>query len=185
MSADDDHARESPAELRRLLARHPRRTWREARSERIAFWLDVHDGFRQACTALTAAAADYRARRVRATELAIVTGPALHALLTELHAHHRVEDSDYFPTLRRQAPQLGAAFDALERDHRHLAHDLPHACAALAEVESAAERADATTLALAAAQYANALDRVCRRLERHLHDEENLVVPLLLERAEA
>ncbi|MNC92746.1 hypothetical protein D3C83_92270 [compost metagenome] len=60
------------------------------------------------------------------------------------------------------------------------------ALAALGELRAAAERsADPARAAprLAAERYAAAAAELAGRLERHLDDEENLVVPLLLERA--
>ena len=62
------------------------------------------------------------------------------------------------------------------------------ALAALAELHAAAERAaepvSAATLKLAAQRYVDAAATLSADLLRHLHDEENLVVPLLLERGD-
>jgi hypothetical protein len=181
---DADGPRDWANERQRLLARHPRSTWRDARSERVRFWLDVHERLRRTCDALCGTVDDYRALRIRAAELAIRTAPPLHALLADLHDHHRAEDFDYFPTLRRQEPLLVPAFDALERDHLRLGEQLARARAALGALEDAAQRHDATTLALAAGHYADALTRACGQVRLHLHDEEDVVVPLLLERGD-
>jgi hypothetical protein len=73
----------------------------------------------------------------------------------------------------------------LETEHADLRADIDAAVAALAELRTAAERAPhanaAATLKWGAQRYTERAERLCARLARHLGDEEDLVVPLLLE----
>jgi len=165
-----------------LLKRYPREGWTSNGSLDVAFWLEVHRRFRHECAALRGLADDYRQQRLPARELAIVAAPRLSGLLTDLRGHHQVEDFHYFPVFRRLAPQLASGIDVLEHDHSDLDHDAVAARNALRELRAALTENDATdTAALAAQQFVAAASQLCLRIGRHLNDEEDLVVPLLLE----
>lgn len=168
-----------------LLKRHPRERWASHGSLDVAFWLEVHRRFRHECAALDGLADDYRQQRLPARELAIVAAPRLAGLLTDLRGHHQVEDFHYFPVFRRLAPQLTSGIDALEHDHAELDQDAVAARSALRELRAVLADSDANTsgatAALAAQQFVTAASRLCLRIDRHLNDEEDLVVPLLLE----
>ena len=185
MAADSDLQRQWPAERDVLLKRHPRERWASHGSLDVAFWLEVHRRFRHECAALDGLADDYRQQRLPARELAIVAAPRLIGLLTDLRGHHQVEDFHYFPVFRELAPQLTSGIDVLEHDHEELDQDALAARNALRELRAALAAGDAdtrgTTAALAAQQYVTAVSRLCLRIGRHLNDEEDLVVPLLLE----
>src|SRR5687767_1635971 len=105
-----------------------------------------------------------------------------------MHGHHQIEDFEYFPEFRRAEPRLAAGFDRLEREHAGLSRAVEAAAAALVELRAAAERpaepATAATPKLAAQRYVDAAANLSADLLRHLSDEENLVVPLLLERGD-
>jgi hypothetical protein len=177
-NADSDES--WTAELERLLERHPRATWPSAASPSAAFWLGVHEHLRRNAAGLAAASDDYRNSPAR---LAVVAVPRLRGLIAAMHGHHQIEDFHYFPEFRRTAPGLAAGFDRLEREHASLGRNVEAALAALGELRSAAELAtDTTTQQLAAQRYINAAAELCVALLRHLDDEEDLVVPLLLER---
>ncbi len=163
-----------------LLKRYPRESWASNGSLDVAFWLEVHRRFRHECAALQGFADDYRQQRLAVRELAIVAAPRLSGLLTDLRGHHQVEDFHYFPVFRRLAPQLALGIDVLEHDHSDLDHDALAARNALRELRAALTEGDATA-ALAAQQFITAASRLCLRIGRHLNDEEDLVVPLLLE----
>ena len=180
MGADSDLQRHWPAERDVLLKRYPREGWASNASLDVAFWLEVHRRFRHECAALQSFADDYRQQRLPVRDLAIVAAPRLSGLLTDLRGHHQVEDFHYFPVFRRLAPQLAVGIDVLEHDHSDLDQDALAARNALRELRAALTQGDATA-ALAAQQFVTAASRLCVRIARHLSDEEDLVVPLLLE----
>jgi hypothetical protein len=165
-----------------LLERHPRSSWHGAHSASAAFWLEVHEHLRRDAAGLLAAGSDYRGSPQR---LAVVAAPRLNGLIAAMHGHHQIEDLHYFPLFRRTEPQLAAGFDRLERDHAALGRHVEAAVAALRElraaVEHAVQPADGSTVELAAGRYVEAAAALCGELTRHLDDEENIVVPLLLE----
>jgi len=107
----------------------------------------------------------------------------LGLFLWQLEEHHGVEDDHYFPLFRRAEPELAAGFELLERDH-----DALHAA-----LEGLAMRANAVLQSgpRGAGAFRSSLGRLheaqvalSRELGRHLDDEEDLVVPLILERGE-
>ena len=184
MSAGDDEGA-WPPHLAFLLERHPRATWPTAGSSTAAFWLDVHEHLRRDTAGLELAADDYRRGRSSAAQLAVIAAPRLRGLVARMHGHHQIEDTLYFPAFRRTEPRLGAGFDRLERGHSTLNLGVETTLAALAELRAAAERAaEPATLRLAAERYVDAAAALCRGLLRHLEDEENLVVPLLIARGD-
>ena len=182
MGADSDLQRQWPTERDVLLKRHPREGWAANGSLDVAFWLEVHRRFRHECTALEGFAGDYRQQRLRVRDLAIVAAPRLAGLLTDLRGHHQVEDFHYFPVFRRLAPRLTSGIDVLEHDHAELDRDALAARNALRELRAAIADSEAgPTATLAAQQFVTAASRLCLQIGRHLNDEEDLVVPLLLE----
>jgi iron-sulfur cluster repair protein YtfE (RIC family) len=182
LSLDLDQRRGWPAELRFLLERYPRTEWLAQRSADVAFWLEIHDSFRHSCVALELLASDFKEGRRSVHDFAIVAAPRLRTLVANLHGHHRTEEFHYFPVFRSHEKRLAAGFDCLEKDHAELQEDVTTALAALRELGAAASGGSPSDAALAADRYAATSSRLCRRLCRHLGDEEDLVIPLLLER---
>jgi len=164
-----------------LLERHPRATWPTARSASAAFWLDVHERLRRDCAGLRQAGDDYLRARHTPAQLAAVAAPRLRGLVAAMQGHHQIEDHEYFPAFRRTEPRLAPGFDLLEAEHAALLRDVAAAQAALAELRATTEAKDGE---LAARRYVAAADALCERLVRHLADEEDLVVPLLIERGD-
>ena len=99
----------------------------------------------------------------------------------ELHAHHRIEDAHYFPALRSADPRVERGFDILDRDHHALDAALERfAGAAGAILRGAREERGRTDRAGALLREVEGFHPL---LERHLVDEEELVVPILLRHA--
>lgn len=173
-----------PDEWLALLRRHPRDSW--AAHPRLggtaAFWLERHAAFRSLAAALDEATQRFHGGGLAAEDFAAWFAPRLQLLLSELNGHHQVEDLHYFPAFRRAAPDLTPGFGLLDRDHRTLHADL----FATAEAANAFRQALARTPDVEgpAAAYAEASARLLRRMARHLDDEEDLVIPLLIEHDE-
>lgn len=168
-----------PEEYRLILADYPRPDW-PAHPEfpgLAAFWLDRHLSFRRVLSLLEADAsalidrtldpADYGRRLVRLGS----------GLLNDLIGHHQIEDEAYFPQLAAREPRIGRGFDMLDADH-HTLHEMidrfaSGANAVLAQVENDGRRE-------AGARFQTEIARFARLLTRHLDDEEDLVVPVVL-----
>lgn len=174
-----------PADLLRLLETYPRESWagHDNISGLASMWLQRHDMFRELGGALTEAISDYREGRKDARAFAGFFAPRLEFFLGQLNGHHQVEDMHYFPVFARAESRLKRGFDILDRDH-HLIHEAleMNAEAANAFLRSLGEDEDRQRFAADA--YAGQNERLVAMLARHLHDEEDLVVPLILDRGE-
>ena len=174
-----------PDELRLFLDRFPRRTW-PPRGEIGAvtkFWLDIHDGFRGFSGKLGSATSQFREGQVTPTHFRSWFVPRLDMFLSHLNGHHQIEDHEYFPLFVTAEARLKRGFDVLENDHGviHAAMDrlVEAANGFLALAPDEADR-----LRFAGDAYADASDRLMVMLGRHLDDEEDLIVPLIIERGE-
>jgi hypothetical protein len=175
-----------PDDLRALLGRYPRERWQSHANlgEMARFWLSRHDMFRELAGMIAEIEARFRAGALVPAEFAQLFVPRLQFLLSQLDAHHRIEDLHYFPIFRAAEARLARGFDVLEADH-HAIH---------ADMARTAETANALLRALAgetdarlrcADDYASASGALTKGLVRHLDDEEDLIVPLILDRGEA
>jgi iron-sulfur cluster repair protein YtfE (RIC family) len=176
-----------PAELRVLLEEYPRDSWRANASPLARFWIDKHGHFRHQATALKAAADAYRNERSTAPDLGAWLAPRLQSFVMELHGHHQIEDFHYFPAFRTAEPRLAAGFDVLAGDHE-LLHggilDLVEATNAFFATLGAADAGSADAQRHAADRYIEVSERMYRRLARHLDDEEDLIIPVMLARGD-
>jgi iron-sulfur cluster repair protein YtfE (RIC family) len=172
-----------PDDLRLLLQRYPREVWpgHANLGGTARFWLARHDMFRDLGGALQSATGEFREEKVALPAFRSWFAPRLRFFLSELDAHHRIEDLGYFPLLRAAEPRLARGFAVLEGDHAALHETL----ARLAEAADAFLRAeDPDGLRARADAYARVTDDLLSGLARHLADEEDLVIPLILDRGE-
>jgi len=174
-----------PAELRLLLERYPREVWLTHANfgAHANFWLQRHAMFRELAGMLTAGTADLRAEITGLSEFRGWFAPRLQFLLFELDVQHKVEDFHYFPRFRTAEPRLTVGFEVLEKDHLAI-HDSMSKVVDAANVllRSDADAGDAVRRA--SERYAVANDGLLKWLIRHLDDEEDLVMPLVLDRGE-
>ena len=174
-----------PDELRLFLDRFPRATW-PPRAEIGAvakFWLDIHDGFRGFAGKLDAATTEFREQRVAPDHFRAWFAPRLDMFLSHLEGHHQIEDYQYFPLFVAAERRLVRGFEILENDHVVIHAAMDQLVEAANGLLTAAPE-DSDRLRFAGDAYADASDRLLRMLGRHLDDEEDLIVPLILERGE-
>jgi len=172
-----------PQDLRFLLARYPRPDWHAhpGFGPMTRFYLDRHALFRE-LQDLTRRELENLIERRRSPEAFASRFQRLARIfLGEIATHHAIEDHHYFPALARLEPRLARGFDLLEADHRRLHEGL----------EAYAQDANALLQALAGAGEREAAGAMLDRsaalralIARHLEDEEELVVPVMLDRGE-
>ena len=167
-----------------LRARFPREVWPAHRNlgQTARFWLDRHGMFRELGDMLMTGAVEFAEGRVKAKPFMGWLGPRLSLFLNELHTHHHVEDEHYFPVFRAADARLGRGFDILDADH-HTLDALIHELAATGNALSEGLRGHGD-VARPSADLAERLTRASNGLLRHLEDEEDIVVPLILDRSE-
>ena len=109
--------------------------------------------------------------------------PQLNSFLQHLDHHHRVEDHIYFPKFRQLDGRLSVGFDLLETDHvlihQNLVQTIEQARALLAALSQSADRRRQ-----AAETFGDRIEHLLKLLQQHLRDEEDLVIPALLEHGE-
>ena len=174
-----------PDDLRFLADQYPRGEW-QAHSNihgMAGFWLQRHDMFREMGVLLTGGIADYREGRKDAREFAAFFAPRLNRFLGNLDGHHNVEDHHYFPVFAKAEPRLRRGFDILDGDH-HLIHDALERNAETANAFLRALQESEERQRFAADAYADENSRLIAMLKRHLDDEEDLIIPLILDRGD-
>jgi hypothetical protein len=193
LESDIDQRRGWPEELCVVLKDHPRDSWPNTRSAMARFWIDKHNFLRRQSAALQAANDDYRARPDSAAQFGSWLAPRLQGFLAELHGHHQIEDFHYFPAFRSAEPRLASGFDVLHNDHELIHGGIVGVVEAInaliaaiqaATTDSDAQHPGATAdtdgQRRAADLYIEASAVLHRRLERHLEDEEDLIIPLMI-----
>lgn len=174
-----------PDPLRLLVERYPPSGW-EAHPNFTAltrFWLDRHLGFRRAQGLLIAETRCFLDREREPMAYAHGLARLARMFVNELHGHHTIEDHHYFPLLKALDPRIAAGFDLLDADHRALDPALHALAAATNGVLEAIASGDPALTQAGALEIE--LGGFARLLDRHLIDEEELVVPVILDHPEA
>jgi hemerythrin-like domain-containing protein len=174
-----------PEELRVLAARYPREQWdaHPNLGEMARFWLSRHAMFRELSSAIDQIAANFRTGKLPPEQYARQFVPRLQFMLDQLNVHHQIEDLHYFPIFRAAHDRLARGFDVLESDHHHIHSDM----ARTAETANALLRSlqgGGDMMRRCGDDYADASGVLLKGLVRHLDDEEDLIVPLILDRGE-
>jgi hemerythrin-like domain-containing protein len=174
-----------PADLRLLIDRYPREAWTgHANLGAMAqFWLARHAMFREIGTALEQATAAFRDGTASAQDLRAWFPSRLQFFLQQLNAHHQIEDLHYFPVFQAAEARLAHGFDVLETDHKVIHEQID----ATVEAANLFLRTPVNDDAMRGAgeRYAGQNDALLRLLAQHLADEEDLIIPLILDRSEA
>jgi hypothetical protein len=170
-----------PNEMQSLLQSYPRDAW-EAHpgfKEKTSHWLGAHRMFRQLSASVRKDTERFLDGDRSAEDFAGQLAFRGRALLGNLHGHHRWEDNSYFPELSDADPRFDAGLEVLEQDHADLDVVL----------DSFARTAKRTIQLIqldqqAARNEAGKLHSVAETIEaflkRHLADEEELAVPIIL-----
>jgi len=175
-----------PEEWLFLLKEHPRDDWEDHRNlgPLTEFWLARHNGFRQLGQALDTLLTDFREDRIEANRFGSLFAPRLQQFLSELHHHHQIEDHHYFPVFMAAEKRLVAGFELLEGDHELIHHRIETVVKSANKLFGQMGTRDRDAIRRAADKFAGVSDTLVSGLMRHLDDEEDLIVPLILERGE-
>jgi hypothetical protein len=174
-----------PDALRVLLRDYPREAWEQDPNFHglVSFWLDMHLHFRDALGQMRGDAEALLDRRLDSKAWAPRLARTGGGFLQHLHGHHGIEDDHYFPILVTRDARLERGFDILDADH----HALDTYLGRFADEANAALRAvkDEDALRTEAGRFHEGLLRLGSFLDRHLTDEEDLIVPVILRDGEA
>ncbi|MDO6963173.1 hemerythrin domain-containing protein [Rhizobium alvei] len=174
-----------PADMQILLAKYPRADWESVHTigHLGQFWISRHDMFRELGGALVASIDHLREEKIDAAGFARWFAPRLNHFLGDLEGHHQIEDYQYFPMFAAADQRLAKGFDLLEQDH-HLIHEMLERNASAAQAFHGDLIAGADRLAFSRDAYAKEAESLLTGLLRHLEDEEDLLIPLLIDQGE-
>lgn len=169
-----------PDPLRVLVTEYPREGWAAHPNFQgtVAFWLDRHMMFRKVLAMLQSEAEQMIDARLDPRSYGARLSQLGGSFVNQLHGHHQIEDMHYFPVLQAQDTRVARGFDILDHDHHaidgHLNAFVEAANGVLQVVD------DPVKLHDAAGGFRDHVARLEGFLGRHLDDEEELVVPVIL-----
>ena len=178
------HRNGLPDYLRKLSRHYPREVWEKHSNfnDLTQFWLSRHVMFRELIERLqqnSKAIFDNANKIEHQTKYKNSLSRLTGFMLSQLHEHHNIEDHHYFPMLMPFDADLRNGFDILDKDHQVLdknIHDLAGITNQLLsslqsgrDIQKSAEHLFVTQ------------ENFEKFLDRHLSDEEELIIPIILE----
>jgi hemerythrin-like domain-containing protein len=170
-----------PEETRILLQEYPRDLW-EAHPgfrEKTRHWLGAHHMFRRLGQLVRTETEQYLDKARAPEDYASRLSYFGDALVRNLHGHHSWEDHSYFPELSAADPRFDAGLKILEMDHDALDGVLDAFTSSVNRTIKLIHLAQEQ-----AREEAGSLHRLTVGIEafltRHLNDEEELAVPIIL-----
>ena len=176
------HTREGwPSDAATLLADYPREAWpgHPNFAQSIQNWLGAHQGFRQLGDLVRSSTEEFLDREIAPDRYARALGYYGNILVRNLHGHYTWEDRNFFPEISTVDDRLDHGLDTRESDHHALDETIEtlteqaNRTIKLVQLDELQARSEAGKLHDTAA----GLERF---LDRHLTDEEDLIVPIVL-----
>ena len=170
-----------PEEMRLLLTEYPRESWEEhpGFKEKTRNWLGAHQGFRALSELVRADTEAYLDKTLEPEGFAARLSRFGNLLVGNLHGHHAWEDHSYFPELSAADPRFDRGLEILEKDHEVLDQVL-HGFAGTANRAIKLVQLDERQAYEEAGQLRTIAETIEKLLSRHLGDEEDLAVPIIL-----
>lgn len=170
-----------PHELRFLLNEYPRDSWEghPGFKEKTRHWLGAHQMFRQLAELVRVDTERSLEKELSAEDHAARLSYYGNALVANLHGHHGWEDHNYFPELSAADPRFDAGLDVLEKDHADLdvvLENFTHQANRIIQLT----QLDPAQVHEEVGQLHQTSEVIEAFLKRHLSDEEDLAVPIIL-----
>ena len=181
LNAYDIRRDDMPTEMQSLLRTYPRDSWDDhpGFQDKTRQWLRAHEGFRYLSASVRADTEAFLDKSMEVEDYAERLAHRGNILIGNLHGHHSWEDHSYFPELSAADPRFDAGLEILEKDHADLDvvlddfTSLANRTIQLLYLDEAAARDEAGQLHKTA-------ETIEAFLARHLTDEEDLAVPIIL-----
>ena len=163
-----------PDALRVLVEEIPRDAWAAHPNfgGMVQFWLERHMMFRRLLDVLETDLQKLADKRVGFDTYGGRLSHYGGTLLNQLHGHHQIEDTHYFPKLLTLDARLERGFELLDHDH----HAMDGIINGVAEGANALLRSQGRDIGA----FEGVLTSMHRMLDRHLIDEEEIIVPVIL-----
>lgn len=170
-----------PEDMRILLRDYPRDAWPDHPNfaASIQNWMGAHVAFRQLAELVKLDTELYLDRTRAPEDYAARLSYFGNLLVRNLHGHHSWEDHKFFPELSAADPRFDGGLDTLESDHEVL-DKLLNGFTRQANRVVKLEQLDETQAREEAGLVQGQAEQIEALLDRHLADEEDLVVPILL-----
>lgn len=177
-----------PQEWLFLLEKHPRPVWHEnpGLGQTGEIWLGNHGYFRSLSSYIGEATDSLWHGQLDPIVYSEILKTRAGALLSGLEGHHRIEDEHYFPKFSLAEPRLIHGFELLDADHRAMHEAIENFSRSAHTMLAAMALADGSLtpgVNQGAEEFSRFLIKFQALLARHLDDEEDLVIPLIIERA--
>lgn len=168
-----------------LLADYPRGVWEghPNNGQWCQFWLQRHQMFRDYSAALTDACEQLADGKIEVAAFHEWFVPRVNFYFGEIDTHHKVEEYHYFPALAQADTKMGRGIELLEGDHRVVHDRLMGAHETIVALDRAIREAPGEVVSAAPAAR-DGIAALGDALGRHLNDEEDIIVPLILDRSE-
>ena len=175
-----------PDDLRVLYQRFPREMWEghENLGDVTQFWLARHAMFRALVRTMARAHQSYLNQSVGADGLLKVLKPRAKLFIEQFHIHQRIEEEIFFPRFSAFDHRFAHGFDVLEADHDVLHDQLVELQLRTIKLEKALTDLTDDPRPLVERSQCT-IERMRALLQRHLLDEEELAVPMILHHGEA
>lgn len=170
-----------PTEFQILLGDYPRAAWPDHPNfaQSIQNWMGAHTMFRQLGKITTQETERFLDKASSDERFAQRMGYFGNQLVQNLHGHHNWEDRDYFPELSAADPRFDRGLDMLEADHQELDKVLDQFTRSANRTLQLIQL-DRPQAYEEAALLKGHCEHIKGFLARHLEDEEDLIVPILL-----
>lgn len=160
-----------------LLREYPRESWKvhPGFDGLVRFWLERHMMFRRLLKMLTTETEKRLDHKTDPMVFKAHVSKLGSMLVGELNGHHNIEDAHYFPVLAKKDTRIAHGFEILDSDH-HALDEIMHRYVKAASTVINADLQSASEIGKLPKE-TNVLEDL---LARHLIDEEELVVPVIL-----
>ena len=170
-----------PAEMQRLLNTYPRDTWptHPGFKEKTQQWLGAHQMFRKLSASVRLDTENYLEGNNDGADFSGRLSYRGGTLVGNLHGHHHWEDHSYFPELSAADARFDTGLIILQKDHEVLNQVLEqfvntaNRSIKLIQLDEKQGKDEVAKLQVTA-------ETIETLLQRHLSDEEELAVPIIL-----
>lgn len=169
-----------PDALRILLAEYPRELWESdpGFDDLIRFWLDRHIMFHRIVAEMLGDARKLVDAGLDPAQYASRLSRYGGKFVNGLHEHHMIEDTHYFPKLATKDMRIESGFAILDKDHRDIDEHLNAFVSSANGILNLRDKA--SEMRTLVGRFETEMMGLERLLDRHLNDEEELIVPVIL-----
>ncbi len=164
-----------------LFQDYPRDAWSEHPNfkQKTMNWMNAHQGFKGLAEICCGAVEFGLDKKWSEEKVAQYLGYYGNMMVQSLHGHHNWEDRSFFPEIIAADSRAEAGLDLLESDHQELDMRLDTITHQANRVLKLTDL-DPTQLQDELGLLQPELKALGKLLERHLEDEEDLIVPIII-----